>query len=80
VVIDVRSPLEFKAEHIPGAKNIPLDKIQQHVTELKSAKHAVVLYCRSGNRSAQALSILKEYGVENAYNGGSIDQMRTYLN
>jgi rhodanese-related sulfurtransferase len=45
VVVDVRSEEAYKAGHIPGAVSMPLDKIESHVQELKSAKKAIVTYC-----------------------------------
>ncbi|MFP4006883.1 MAG: rhodanese-like domain-containing protein [Spirulinaceae cyanobacterium] len=52
-VIDVREPGEYAGEHIPGAKLVPLSKFDAKKIPNRSNKQ-VVLYCRSGNRSAQA--------------------------
>jgi rhodanese-related sulfurtransferase len=60
-LIDVREPSEYAAEHIPGAKLLPLSQFQpeqipfQHDTK-------VVLYCQSGNRSNQAAQKLMNAG------------------
>ncbi len=59
VVVDVRSAWEYEANHIPGAKNIPLEEVPYKVEEFKLFKNPVVLYCRSGNRSGMAVSISK---------------------
>jgi phage shock protein E len=78
--VDVRSQWEFEEAHIPGAKNIPLDEVPLRIQELKSANTPVVLYCRSGNRSGMAVSILKQNGIANVYNGGGIANMQVLLN
>ncbi len=80
VVVDVRNAWEYKAEHIPGAVNIPLDEIPGMAEELKSFKRPLVLYCRSGNRSGMAVSILQQLGLTELYNGGSLDDMKFLLN
>lgn len=80
VVVDVRSPWEYEMEHVPGAKNIPLEEIPAHLNEFKSSTNPVVVYCRSGNRSGMAVSILKQNGVANVYNGGGLGDMQFLLN
>lgn len=45
VVIDVRSAPSFEAGHIPGARSIPLDQIEQSAAELKKLGRPIVLYC-----------------------------------
>jgi phage shock protein E len=80
VVVDVRNAWEYEMEHIPGAKNIPLEEIPYKVEEFKSFKNPVVLYCRSGNRSGMAVSILKQNGVADVYNGGGLGDMQFLLN
>ena len=71
-IIDVRSPMEFASEHLPGAVNIPVELIATKAFELKNMNAAIVLYCRSGARSGMATSILKQAGLTNVYNGGSV--------
>jgi phage shock protein E len=71
-VIDVRTPAEYAEEHYPGAVNIPVDKIQFQVDEIKNMKAPIVLYCKSGTRSAHALKILKENGLNEVYNVGGL--------
>jgi rhodanese-related sulfurtransferase len=66
-VLDVRTPDEFAAGHIPGAKLIPLQVIESMLSELdKDQKYLVV--CRSGNRSTQASGTFVENGFKNIYN------------
>lgn len=45
VIIDVRDPASFASGHIPGARSIPLDQIEQHAAELKKLGKPIVLYC-----------------------------------
>jgi rhodanese-related sulfurtransferase len=69
VVVDVRTPAEFKSGHVKGAINIPVDSIRSKVPELKKKGKPVITCCRSGARSRMAAGILKQNGIE-AYNGG----------
>jgi len=80
VIVDVRSPWEFEMEHVPGAKNIPLEEVMYKIKELKEIKTPIVLYCRSGNRSGMAVSILKQNGITEVYNGGGLGDMEFLLN
>jgi len=76
-LIDVRSPGEYGGGHLKGAKNIPLDKISNHLGELKRDK-ALVVYCRSGQRSAMALNKLRAAGFTSAkHMGGGINAWRS---
>ncbi len=69
VIIDVRSPGEYKSGHIKGSKNFPLDNIRNKVNDLKKLNKPVITVCRSGARSGMAKGILKSAGIE-VYNGG----------
>jgi len=73
-LIDVREPNEWKEGHIKGARHIPLGKLEGRVSELQSeAPGEVVIYCRSGNRSATAANLLIKNGFENvSHLGGGI--------
>ena len=64
VVIDVRKKSEFDAEHIIGAKNIPLNAINQHLSEIPKDQPFIV-HCAGGYRSMIAASILKQRGWDN---------------
>ena len=66
LMLDVRTQEEWDAGHIPGATLIPLDQIAIRFGELP-VDQEIVIYCRSGNRSAQALSILNEEGFSDIY-------------
>ncbi|MEZ5173366.1 MAG: rhodanese-like domain-containing protein [Bacteroidia bacterium] len=71
-IIDVRSPGEFASEHLPEAINIPVETIANRIDEIKSMNAPVRCYCRSGARSGMAVSILKQAGMQDVYNGGSV--------
>lgn len=63
LILDVRSPEEYKEGHIPGAINIPHDQMGARLAEISSHKNKeVVLYCRSGRRVAIAADILQSAG------------------
>lgn len=62
-LLDVRTPEEFAAGHIDGALLVPVDELEGRLTEV-SRDRPVVVYCRSGGRSARAASILGEAGYE----------------
>ncbi|MDS9473126.1 rhodanese-like domain-containing protein [Sporosarcina pasteurii] len=65
--IDVRTPGEYKANHQPQFKNIPLGDLPRKADQLDKNKEVVVI-CQSGMRSARAASILKKQGFEKVYN------------
>jgi phage shock protein E len=65
VILDVRTPEEFAAGHVPGAINIPHDKLESRIDELLGAKNKdVVLYCRSGRRAGLAAETLSLHGFD----------------
>jgi phage shock protein E len=65
VILDVRTPEEFAEGHVPGAVNIPHDKLADRIGELMGAqKKEVVLYCRSGRRAALAAETLTLHGFD----------------
>jgi phage shock protein E len=70
LLVDVRSPQEFASGHVPGSINIPLDRIATSTDTFKEAKQ-IVVFCRSGNRSAAAKGLLNHKGFDNVINGGT---------
>ncbi len=63
VVLDVRTAAEYAEGHVPGARNIPHTEIAARLAELEGARDSdVVVYCRSGNRTAVALELLRRAG------------------
>lgn len=69
-LIDVRTPEEYREGTVPGAINIPLQEVEQRIADFTN-KAQIVVFCRSGNRSAQAADILKKHGIQNVVDGGS---------
>lgn len=67
VLVDVRTDAEWKAGHLPGAIHIPLNDIPAKASSLPKNKE-IVLYCRTGRRSAQAYSYLASQGFTNLKN------------
>ena len=62
-IVDVREPNEFKAGHIPHARNVPAGELTGRVKELEKLKtKPLLLVCQSGTRSAQACSALQKDG------------------
>ena len=68
VVIDVRTPQEFKLGHFKGSKNIPLSTIGSAIKQLTGKELIVV--CKSGGRAASAKSQLSRNGIT-AHNAGA---------
>lgn len=76
-IVDVREPFETMMGKAAGAINIPLRTIQSRVDEFRQMSKPIVVYCRSGNRSGQAMSYLRAQGIEEVYNGGSLSEVNT---
>jgi rhodanese-related sulfurtransferase len=65
--IDVRTPMEFRANHIQGFKNIPLYELKKQAHELSKDKEVIVI-CQSGMRSNKASKLLKKLGFKQVTN------------
>lgn len=65
IILDVRTPAEFAGGHLPGARNMDFfgGRFEQQVSSLPKDK-SVLLYCRSGKRSAGAAEALAEAGLK----------------
>lgn len=74
MLVDVRSPGEFSTGSAKGAVNIPLDNVGNSLNKFKNKSH-IIVFCRSGNRSGQAKSILERNGFTNVTNGGTWNQV-----
>ncbi len=61
LMIDVRTPSEFKQRHIAGAHNIPLHVLGKVYMHLPKDKE-IIVYCQAGNRSETAAEFLREQG------------------
>lgn len=74
VLLDVRTPAEFAAGHLPGATNIDVESagFATAVTQLDPSK-SYAIYCRSGNRSKAAMATLQQAGFASVFHlGGGI--------
>jgi rhodanese-related sulfurtransferase len=60
-IVDVRSVGEFEGGHVPGAQNVPLDQFQS-VSSQWDKNAPVLVYCQTGARSAEAVSMLEQAG------------------
>ena len=72
LVVDVRTSAEFATGHHAAATNLPVQEIQSRLAELGDKGRAIVVYCRSGNRSSTAKQILEAAGFTDVTNGGSL--------
>lgn len=70
LLVDVRTPAEFASGSVPGAINVPLDGLLTQLPKLKRHNH-IVVFCRSGARSAQAKRLLEQNGCAQVVNGGT---------
>jgi len=77
-LVDVRTPAEFAQGSVRGAVNIPLNELPQRMAEFQE-KENIVVFCRSGARSAQAKAFLDSKGVNNVENGGSWQMVNNKL-
>lgn len=69
LVLDVREDAEYKQGHLANAVHIPLGQLNQRVKELdKYRGRNVVAYCRTGNRSNTAASLLRRQGFDTVFN------------
>jgi phage shock protein E len=80
VLIDVRTPEEFRDGHVERALNIPYDEIHRRIESLRLDKtRPIVLYCRTGRRSGIALGTLREAGYTRIFNAGGLGEMERIL-
>ena len=71
VLLDVRTPEEYRQGHIPGSKNVPLQSIDKVADMIDNKATPIFVHCLSGARSRQAASILQQMGYNNVkYIGG----------
>ena len=73
VVVDVRTPDEYNEDHIENAINIDSSQIKYAIKgKVTDFETKVIVYCRSGSRSAESAKILTELGYKNVYDMGWI--------
>ena len=72
VLLDVRSEEEYSGGHIPGSKNVPVEKIEKVVDVITDKNTPVYVYCLRESRSATAVSAMEKMGYTNAKSIGGI--------
>ena len=72
ILVDVRTPQEYREGHIPGSKNVPLQQLDKISSVADNKNIPLFVYCYSGGRSRQAVSMLQSMGYNNAQNIGGI--------
>lgn len=80
-IVDVRTPEEFAAGHIEGALNVPLDRVGEGVPAIKGLRKdgTILVYCRSGRRSAAAKATLEQLGYTHIMDGGAMQALAPRL-
>ena len=69
ILIDVRSPQEYREGHLDGAISIPDYQIKRTITrQITNKKQLIIVYCSTGHRSQEAQRILENMGYSNVYN------------
>ena len=72
VLLDVRTPQEYREGHIPGSKNVPLQQLDKISSVADNKDIPLFVYCYSGGRSRQAATMLQYMGYTNIQNIGGI--------
>ncbi len=70
VIIDVRTVNEYDQGRIKGSVNIPMDRISASIERIRHMKKPIIC-CGAGSGSGKAVSILKQNGIKQVYNGGN---------
>lgn len=74
--VDVRTPGEHAAGNLAQSSNIPLQEFEKAFrASIPDTNAVVALYCRSGNRSGQALRLAQQWGYRKAFNAGSYSEL-----
>lgn len=72
VLLDVRTPQEYREGHVPTSKNVPLQSLSQVENVVSDKNKPLFVYCYSGSRSSQAVRMLGKMGYVNVKNIGGI--------
>ncbi len=74
VLLDVRTPEEYKSGRVPGSKNLPLQQIADIQKRIYNKTTPLYIYCHSGARSRQAVAAVRQMGYTNVRDMGGIIQ------
>lgn len=77
-LVDVRTPGEFADGNVKGSVNIPLDNLTMEIAKFRDKKN-IIVFCRSGNRSGMAKSLLEQQGFKNVINGGTWQNVAQFV-
>lgn len=77
-LVDVRTPEEYAEAHIDRSVNIPLNALEDNLLLFENKKN-IVVFCRSGGRSAKAKEILQKHGFANIANGMGWENVKSLI-
>ena len=75
LIVDVRTPEEFKAENYKNSINIPVTDIEKNIKLFGDKNRLIIVYCGSGKRSGQAKDILEKHGFNKVLDAGALPDM-----
>lgn len=78
-LLDVRTPQEYRAGHLPLSESLPLPRTEAVEELVPDKSTTVIVYCQSGIRSTQAAGILERLGYTHVINAGGIAQWKGEL-
>ncbi len=78
VIYDVRTAEEYMSGHVKNATLLPLNDIETGISPTVSKDTPIAVYCRSGNRSAQAAKLIKDMGYDKVVDMGGLDDVAKY--
>ena len=76
ILLDVRTPEEYGGGHVPGSRNLPLQQIEKITAIAEKKETPLFVYCQSGARSRQAVSLLQRMGYVNVNDIGGMAAYR----
>ena len=76
ILLDVRTPEEYGGGHVPRSRNLPLQQIEKITSIAEKKETPLFVYCQSGARSRQAVSLLQRMGYENVNDIGGMAAYR----
>ena len=79
LIVDVRTPEEFKTSHYKDSINIPLGDMEKNMEIFGDKDRPIIVYCRSGSRSEKAKKILEEHGYIQVLNAGAFSKMPEWV-